>query len=85
MGPRVGPKIPARLVDQVEDMNGALPEQLFSLHLPNGHRLDERGRAAVLGFHGLFVLIDGGFGHDCPNMIGLLFICHRPEMRCVLD
>jgi hypothetical protein len=63
MGPSIGPKVAVRLVGQVEDMNGALPDQLFSAHFPNGHRSDECSCAAVLGFHGLLELVGGDFGH----------------------
>jgi len=37
----------------LENVDDAFPDRLAAERLFDGHRLGKRGRAAVLGFHGL--------------------------------
>jgi len=71
IGPGIGPEMSVRLAAKVEHMDCAIPNSLALMLLMDRHRLDKRGRAAVLGFHGLF---EFGWGYFVQNKVP----CFRP-------
>src|ERR1019366_715503 len=49
----IGPERARWAALEVEDCHRAFPDNLSVMFLVDWHRLDKRGRAPVLGFHGL--------------------------------
>ena len=63
VGPCIGPESPAGAALEVEDRHDTIPNSLAAMFLMDRHRLDKRGFAAVLGFHGLLKLVGWDFDH----------------------
>jgi len=71
---------------QIEDMDRPIPNNLTRMCFMDRHRLDKRGNAAVLGFHGLFQFGWCYFGHGRSQLTVLFFHMPPPRAlpRCVL-
>src|SRR6266446_3063410 len=64
-----------RMPGEVKDVHDAFPHCSAVMRFFDGHSLDKRSPAAVLGFDGAFKLVGADFVHGLPIIAVLLFRC----------